>query len=193
MSGPSNENKSIAKAAAAVFGGAPAVHRYWDDDRKSSIAVLSSEDRPQPGVTSYATVGLSDHALVRAGREFPTRVEFVGACASRYEEFANCLATAAACVSNSGWFVAPGIIFPDVFHMYRTTGEMRHAMFVPPFLWGDEPKTMVLESKTVAWLLMIPISEPEMRLAEASGSSSLEDLFVERQIDVFDLDRASVV
>ena len=49
------------------------------------------------------------------------------------------------------------------------------------------------EGQAVAWLQAVPISDPERDLAEREGSDSLEDLFERQQIDVFDLDRPSVV
>lgn len=193
MGKPSAENKAIARSVAAAFGGKPAVHQYWDDDHVNSVAILAAAGRPQTGVTSYSTIGLSDTPLMQSGVEFGTRVELLGACASSETKFPNSLATAAFCVINSGWFVAPGIIFPDALSMYEASTTMRHFLFVPPFLWDDGPKTLHLTNKIVAWLLAVPISDAEMRFAEEQGPATLEDLFVQEQIDIYDLHRKSVV
>ncbi len=185
-------NRTIAQTAADVFDGEPRLHRFYDDDRKSHVDILQCADVPEKGVTSYSTVGLSDAPLFLDGEEYPTRLELVGACASEFENFANVLATSAFNVINTHWFCAPGMIYPEVFAMYQPEGPMRHVLFVPPFLWEDL-RTLTLPDKTVAWLLAIPISEAEMQFAEEHGPDKLEDLFVEKQIDIYDFERLSVL
>ncbi len=54
-------------------------------------------------------------------------------------------------------------------------------------------ETIELDSKKVAWLLAIPISEAERSFAINNGSNKLEDLFEKHQIDIYDLDRSSIV
>lgn len=193
MTAPSEANKGLARESAKVFGGKPKVTRFWDDDHKSSVDLLSCEDRPTRGVTSYSTVGLSDWPLYRGDEEYPARLEMVGACATASERYANALATAAFCIINSQWFCYPGAIFPDILTMHEASSTMRHLFFVPPFLWETELETMTLESKTVAWLQAVPISEQERELVDSSSPDALETLFEEHEIDVFDLDRPSVV
>jgi hypothetical protein len=119
-------------------------------------------------------------------------VELVAAFGSEFQEGANIISSAAFCIINSHWDVYPGAIFPEVVRMYRKETEMKHVLLCPPFLW-DNLTTQVLPDKTVAWLMLVPISESECRYAEEHGSESLEEIFVEKQIDVFDLDRASVL
>lgn len=189
----STANKLIAKTAAQAFGGSPTVTRFWDDRRSSHVDVLSCGDRPQPGVTSYATVGLSDWPLFQDGVEYKARLEITGACGSSFEGFDHALATAAFAIINSRWFCFPGAIFPDVLSINQSSPTMRHLLFAPPFLWEDELPTLHLEDKTVAWLLAVPISEEERALAEHTSADELQDLFEERQIDLFDLERPSVV
>ena len=193
MPAVSETNKQVARAAAKAFGGSPRVWKFWDDNHESSVDILSCENRPLDGVTSFSTVGLSDWPLYMEGKEYGARLEMVGACGNGFERFDNALATAAFCVINSGWFCYPGAIFPEVLAMHEASATMRHFLFVPPFLWEGELTTMELEEKTLAWLLAVPISDEELAFAESSGSDELEKLFQERQIDVFDLARPSVV
>lgn len=188
----SESNKSLAKTLAGVFGTKPQVSRYWDDNKKSSIDILLCANSPQEYVYSYGTLGLSDYPLINKGEDVGFRVEFVAACGARYDEFANILSTAAFCVINSGWYASPGSIFPGVVSMYRKNTDMKHLMFSPPFLWNDL-KTLELNDKIVAWLMLVPISDKEYQFAEINGSDTLEDLFVEKQIDVFSLDRLSII
>jgi hypothetical protein len=188
------EQREIASYTAAAFGvEKPPIFHFWDDKKRSDVYVMQAVDRPKYGVTSYATVGLSDHLLVRDGKEFGVRVEILGACSSEVPEFDNVLATVAFCVINSGWFCAPGVIFPDVISMYKHSETMSDIYFAHPFLWEDRLKSARVGSKTVAWLLAVPISKRESEFAQVNGSAKLEALFEEMSIDIFNLNRASVV
>lgn len=187
------ENKTIAKKALEAFGGRPQVSSYWDETERSSVDILTCENRPQEGVNSYATIGLSDAPLLKNGDDTGIRVEFVGACSGAVKEFPNILSTAAFCVINSKWPCAPGTIYPEIVAMYTCSTTMRHLLFVPPFLWEEKLVTLEFDSKVVAWLLAMPISESEYQYAEANGSERLEDLFECMQIDIFDINRNAVV
>jgi antitoxin YqcF len=193
MSTVSKENKIIAQHAAKAFGGKPKVSRYWDDNHNSFVDLLVAEDRPQRGVDSYATIGLSDHPLMKGNEEYAARVELLGACGSQFAKFDNIIATAAFFIINSKRFCYPGAVFPDIVGMYKASKSLEHLFFAPPFLWEDRLKTLPLKGTKVAWLLIVPISENERLVAEKKGSEILESLFLEAQIDIFDLERASVV
>lgn len=189
----SEDNKVIARAALAALGGKPNIAAYWDEDGRHSVDLLACKDQPQKGVTSYSTIGLSSFPIKRDGVEIDLRVEFVGACSSSVSEFGNIVATAAFCVINSKWSCAPGVIFPDVVGMYNCSRTLKHLLLVSPFLWGNKLEALELSSKSVVWLLLIPISEAELQYAQAEGSSMLEGLFEEHQIDIFNINRSSIV
>ncbi|RZS37448.1 suppressor of fused protein SUFU [Herbihabitans rhizosphaerae] len=191
---PSNADKAIARTLAAAFEHEkPPVIHYWDDNRNSSVHVLSAADRPTDGVTSYGTVGLSNHPMLVDGEEFHARVEVLGACASDIEYFGNVMSTAAFNVINSGASVLPGAVHAGAIAMYDENVTMKHLLFAPTFIWGDEPHTMYLRDKTVAFLFAVPISDAELEYAEENGTEQLEDMFEQNEIDVFDIDRPSVV
>jgi hypothetical protein len=184
----SDSNKALAAKIITVFGVKPRISRYWDEEEKSFIDVMVCEHSPQKNVFTYATLGLSDYTI----QNKRTRVEFVGAFGAVFEEPERIISTAAFCVINSKWEIFPGAVFPDVVSMYRENSDMKHLLFCPPFLW-DDLVTQEFSDKTVSWLMLVPISENEYQFAERNGSDALEDLFVEKQIDVFNLDRSSVV
>lgn len=194
MTKPLESHRSLANRIREVFGAPkPDVHRYWDDARRSSIAVVSAADVPDRGVTSYATVGLFEAPNLIEGVEAPARVELLGAAGSQFEGFANALSTAAFCVINSGWFCGPGEIFPDVFRLNGSSKALPHGLFIPPFLWGEGFRAHRIEDRTVTWLQLIGISPRERDFAESNGVSALTKRFETEQIDVYDLERDSVV
>jgi len=193
VSAVTDENKAIARAISDAFGSRPSVVRYWDDAHAHHVDIASVVDHPYPAISAYATIGVSDSLLAQKDADESLRVEMLGACRTKHEGFANILATAGFCVINSHWGCFPGAIFSDVVSTYYPSHDMTHLMFVSPFLWEDRLATLYLPTKTVAWLLAVPISGAERSYAESEGSDALEALFEERSIDIFDLDRASVL
>ncbi len=190
----SNQQKDVAKHTAVALGVVePPVSRYLDANQRSEVFILRAVDRPQDGVTAFATVGLSDHPLIYKGDEFGTRAELVGACGSTFANFDNVLATLAFCVINSHWFCAPGVIFPDVMEMHKASSTMRDIYFAHPFLWDDRLRSTQIGGRTIAWLLAVPVSRSESEFAQRNGPQALEKLFESKEIDIFDLNRPSVV
>lgn len=84
-------------------------------------------------------------------------------------------------------------MYPNVVKMYYPKLNMKHVMFVSPFLWDENLASFDFEDKYVSWLQAIPISEDEYVYAEKNGSEALEDLLEEAGVDTMDLNRPSVV
>ncbi len=189
----SDENRLVAQMIAGAFGNKPSVLRYWDNLHEHFVDVASVVDSPFDGITSYGTIGLSDWPLPQQDVNESLRVEMLGACRSRVKDFVNILATAAFCVINSRWGCFPGAIFDDVVSMHYSESSLSHMMFVSPFLWEDKLETLRLHDKTVAWLLGVPISDAERSYAEVNGATALENAFQQNDIDIFNIDRPSVL
>jgi hypothetical protein len=185
----SDDNKQIARTLAALFGGTPKVTQYLDREEKAEIAILSSADRPEEGLISFGTVGLSDYPIPGTLRP-PLGVEIVAV--SDLPDFAAVLSTAAFCVINSGWQAEPGRVFPDVVGAHLPDATTPHLMFVTPYSW-DDLSSRELTGKTVAWVQAIPISDAEMQFVRDHGAEALEDLFEDAQPDFLDLERHPVV
>ena len=184
-------NKIIAKKERDIIGGSPQIFRYWDDNKIKNIDILSSDNRPNPGVISYATIGLSECEIGLISNDKSLRVELLGACNENEEFFANILATSAFEIIDKKKCTY-GAIIQNVISKYITESEMKHVYLMNPFLW-DGFKTLEIENKSIAWLLIIPISEKEKEYANVNGWEALEDKFEEFNIDIFNLYRRSVI
>ncbi|MCY7898144.1 type II toxin-antitoxin system antitoxin YqcF [Bacillus spizizenii] len=191
--GVTQENKVIARTVLGAFGGKPKVTKYWDDNENSNIDILSVSDQPQEGITSYATLGLSDHSINYEVNGTPLRIEIVAAMESASDIYANVLSTCAFNIINSNFTCAPGVIFKNVISMYDQETDMRHVMFVSPFLWEEDLELLEFSNKSVTWLMAIPISEGELQVTEKHGPDYLQDLLESKQIDIYDIKRESVV
>lgn len=188
----SADNKAIARHIRKAFGGDPRVHAYHHDTEPFSVDLLRCDNNPCEGVTSYSTIGLSDHQMLKDGNEFPTRLEIAGACASAATMFANILVSAAFCMMRTNELYHPGKVLDNYVHHYYPSTPVPHLYVTAPFLWDDSLCTLECDTKTVSWLLAIPISERERDFLNQHGEDDLEELFEKHQIDVFDLARPSV-
>lgn len=186
------ENKIIAQTALDVFGGIPQVIKYWDHMQRNSVDILSCADRPCEGVTSYSTIGLSEHSIGFTSDKLPLRVEIVGACASEVQSYSNVLANCALRIITLNNKCYPGAIFKNAIDISNIKREMEHILFVTPFVWDKSFTIINFPDKNVTWLNAVPISQTELEYAEDEGIEALEELFERHQIDIFNLNRQSV-
>lgn len=186
----SDDNKKVLEYLETITGPATEINEYWDEDDKHSIDLIAVVGAPDEGITTYSTLGLSDTDTGETLDGMKLGAEIIIAADSNREEAANILAICAFNMIKEDFEIGPGVIFADAAAAYLPQSDMKHVMFVAPFLW--ELETQDLQDKKVAWLQAIPISEAELEYAEEHGTEALEDLFVEKQIDVYNLDRACV-
>lgn len=186
----SQENKLLARYVAEAFGGTPHVREYVHDTEPVAVDILWCADRPQRAVTSYSTIGLSDQPIPWGEGQFPLRIELAGACASREAAFPNILSSAAFRMLRTGAIYHPGAAIEGYVRMYVPSTSVPNLYFTAPFPW-DRLQTFDAGTKRVTWLLAVPISDAERAYLKDHGEQSLERLFEERQIDIFDLHRPS--
>lgn len=183
--------RAAARAAIAAFGGAPEFDKYGDEDESHKVDILSCKDRPSPGLVSYSTLGV--HLVPNMLDDDDFRVELAGIAESSVERFPNLLATAAFYVIKNRWHVAKGIVFDGLLKEYKLSKTMEHLMWAEPFEWDSLRSVDVGDGITVHWALGIPISESERQYLNENGFWKLEALFVDRQVDYWDLNRRPVV
>lgn len=142
-------------------------------------------------MTSYATIGLSEYEIGLECDNKKLTIEILGACDEKDDFFPNIIATTAFEImenDNCGY----GDIIYNVIAEYISTSEMKHVYLMNPFLWNGF-KTIELEERKIAWLLVVPISEQEKNYAIENGCTALENKFEEFNIDIFNLNRKSVI
>jgi len=172
-----------------LWGNRPTVFRHGDEAELNFVNIAHLEGSPVNGVTAVATLGLSDHDL-GLGK---VRIELIGAFPSSFKEGVNVAATCAFNAIKDGVPTVPEAIHPSVLSLYRSEPALAHIMLVDPFLWNDGPSTLDAHGSKIAWLMMVPISESERAFAVEQGGAALASRFEQAQIDIFNLDRPSVV
>ena len=125
--------------------------------------------------------------------EFPTRIELAAICAEPAESFPNVLASAAFRIMQSDELYHPGTVIPGVVNQYYPSSNVPHLYLTAPSLWADRLKTTDYGTKQVSWLLAMPISEAEYSYLVEHGDHDLERLLEHRDVDLANLDRASVI
>ncbi|HQZ66101.1 MAG TPA: suppressor of fused domain protein [Planctomycetaceae bacterium] len=190
----SSDNRTIAKYAAAAFGGRPDVVEYGHEELDLTVGILECKDRPTQGVTAYSTIKLSDYPMLDGEKEFPMRLELCTAFASSYSIAANILATAAFIVMRTNRVCFPGAVIENAVREYDPDSLLPHLYLTSPFLWENDLKSLKLPAgNTVTWLLAIPVAQTEVDYLCNHNAQSLESIFESRQIDFFNPHREAVL
>ncbi|MDP8936185.1 MAG: suppressor of fused domain protein [Actinomycetota bacterium] len=164
----------------------PSVTAYHSDDRSLSVDLMHAADLPARGLVTVATLGLPDASNASPSRD--VRVELLLAAPCEIHYAANVLATVAFDVIRGPFPGAwPGAVKPTAVQRNEPDAAMPDVLLIPTFCWEDlDPLP------GVHFLQVIPIHASESAYCLEKGSDSLEELFQDRQIDVFDWHRASV-
>lgn len=187
------DNKLIAQRLSTVFEGPFTVTEFLHDIEPIAVDILQCGNRPIEGITSIATIGLSDTPMIHEGRDYPVRVELVGvAPSSSSKPFGAALGTAAFTVMRSGRLIHPGAFMENVFKHYFPSSSLRHLYFTTPFVWKTPLETIVLSGKTVSWLQAIPIFTKELNLLRRIGSDGFEKRLEESGVNVYDFGRHAI-
>lgn len=190
-----DENKMLAKFMHNAFGSNQnaRVINYFNADESLAIPILSCPESPSEGLTAYTTVGLSDYPMYQDNEEFHVRLEIIGVCDSNIEWFPNILSTCAFYLIQEGWLYSPGSVLKNIVNIYDSETQLKHVYFTSPFLWEEELKALQLETKKIAWLICILITDAEYNYRQQNGSDKFEELLEESYTDVFNIARHSVV
>lgn len=185
----STENKALHRYLSTLLGSGK-VHAYWDKAEESSVDILEVNDVPAPKVNTWATIGLSDAPTGLTVNGVPLGVEFLFSSMAVNSRAANIIATCAFNVINSKMKSELGVIYPRVVEMYYKNINVNHVLLGNPYLW--DIKTQEFDTKVVAWLLLVPISDAESDIAESKGVDHLERKLETRSVDIFNLGRRSI-
>jgi len=188
MRTPSAYEQQLGRYIRRQFGQATKVIRYGDDHGTRDMFLVIGEDCPQAGITSFGTVGLSQRAQQVGAQKM--HVELLGACASG-PHFDNVMASCVFDSFHNHSNIVYGAFIENILDQYQISTTLRHVTFVAPFFWqGLSPQT--IEGIEIHWLLVVPISDAELDMLKKQGIEKLENLFEQKQIDLFDMHRASL-
>jgi antitoxin YqcF len=190
MSTPTPLERELGRSIRSRFGAQTKVIRFADDKEINEVFVVSGNNCPVEGVTSYGSVGLSRNTQ-RLNAE-GVKVEIVAACESKTPNFDSLVASCVFDSVKNGSNIVYGSCIADILVQYQISDTLKHVTFVAPFLWQGLDKISV-EGEIIYCLMMLPISDAERQYLNEYGIDALESIFNEKQIDVFDINRPSVL
>jgi hypothetical protein len=190
MSTPTPFERDLGKFIRSTFGAETKVVRFADDEELNDVFIVSGSNFPIDGVTSYGSVGLSRNAQ-NAG-ETVVKVEIVAACATVTPHIDNLVASCVFDSVRNGSSIVYGACIADIIAQYNISDNLKHVTFVAPFLWQGLDK-IIVDGQPVHCLMLLPISDAEKDYLGAHGLDALENLFNEKQIDIYDINRPSVL
>jgi hypothetical protein len=120
-------------------------------------------------------------------------VELAAVCASAWPLFPNLLAGAAMLLVRRQKEVKAGDAIRDVVAEFYPRSTVAHLYLTRPFLWGERLQVLRGEAKIITWLLAVPVTSGELLCLEKQGDDGLEQLYRQRQIDMYSLNRATWV
>lgn len=118
-------------------------------------------------------------------------MEILGASDVLIDKFENIIAAIAFDIMDTRKCY-PGYIAENVINQYIEDGDMKHVLLTDPFIW-ENAKSISIDHICVAWLMVVPISEREYEHAQTKSVKALEKLYKEKEIDIYNLYRKSVI
>lgn len=186
--------KATARLLRDVIGGAPKVVKYYNADESKRVHVLVSADRPQAGVTTYASVAASGFETnMKTGDGRPIRVEFIAECQASFAAMLNVVGNSALNISDGSYRVKPNMILPNVIAASDNSVRMKHCLVTVPFSWERLPTIVDNGGDVLAFLQLIPASESEMVYAYEHGVAALVQQLRHANVDILDIQRESAV
>ncbi len=185
--------RAVAHRYREVVGGEPRVTRHWNDDESVWVDIFSAADRPQPGVTTWATLGMSRFDAdyeVADGRDM--RVELVGEVDSAVTTFGHMLTSCALNLVGGGYGLELDTVYPDIVRQYEPDVSTAHMLLTGVFSFEglDEIEG---DDEVLVFLQAVPITDDEFAFARRHDAEDLADLLARVRPNLLDLDRPSVV
>ena len=85
-----------------------------------------------------------------------------------------------------------GMIISNVIQKYISHTLLKHVVLKSPVFW-PEYQVLADEDVTVAWLMIVPITDSEKKYIEQYGISAFDSLLDKENIDVIDIHRQSAI
>lgn len=184
-------NKIVAQHELQILGGIPKVNRYWNHTEDKNIDILNCMDVPQKGIKACASIGLNNTDIGLQSGERKLRVEILGACDKQIDKFENMVASVVFNIMDSN-DCYPGYIAEDIINQYIPESHMKHILLTDPFLWKNT-ESISIENLCIAFLMIVPISDEELEYAQKMGVEALEKQFEEKEIDIYNIYRNSII
>jgi hypothetical protein len=193
MAVPEN-NKKIFKFIAGAIGFEPHVFKYKDENETHSIDILDLIDPIDRNVKIYCSIGLSNYdnivEMKNGNKNVP--IELLMATNIKYDKVPNILSTCCFYVIKDNYNCQPGTVYKHMVGMYYKNSNMKHILFIRPYLWEDKVGDYKTDNKAIHFLMGVPISDKELEYKLKNGSDDLMEKIVEGG-DIYNYNRKSII
>jgi len=167
--------------------------RGWSSSSLPGVQVCLFRDRPLAGVTTLATLGLSDTVLAMSeGRKVRQELLMAVRNDRAPEEFGKLLIHIAEGLQRSGQALVRGEVIPLGGRLAAdSTAEALYASI--PVVFPEGLATLTDSSPPTVFVWLVPLLPREAAYVGSSGWSELEDRLEAADPDLFDLRRGSVI
>jgi hypothetical protein len=189
----------------STLGGDQKSFSYFkSEDDGSSVDILFCKDTPAPQLLTCATLGLVNQEGKFKSNGKNIRVELLGLSTTEFgDTLGSLMAMLYKNIVDMNLTCAYGVIYSHVLDDLLPNSEMKHILFTtPPLFWDNALGTVDLDDENIlTWLYAMPISESEKAFivqANANGDFkngmiTLQEQFTLKNVNVFDLNRKSIM
>ena len=169
------------------------IERGWSAESLPGVQVCLFRDRPETGVFSLATLGLSNSILAMSG-DRNVRQELL--LAIRGDVFLDDLVKMLMHVAETLLARKRALLRGDVFPLGQPIGKGSAASALYssiPVIFPESLATLRDSTPPTVFVWMIPLLASEAAFVESSGWSEFEDCMEAANPDLFDIARGSIV
>ena len=158
-----------------------------------TITMISGRNTPEEGSIAHATLGvcLYHKPSLKPGED--VAVEFIGVEHESSDIVRGILSSCAYGVMD-GMPASPFTCWGDMLPIYIPESKLKHVLFLPPYLWGEELLVSTFENITVFYLLVCPLSDGETNFLlkfhdNSIGAKTLIQEVEKAEKNIFDFNR----
>lgn len=166
---------------------------WRDPNRQNPIQVAGFFDQPFKDINTYSTIGLSEHRLVTATGKY-IHQELVCTAYRNFagEKIASFLSTFADSIVSSHKALLRGDVVGPTGPVIL--GSLLNSVYVAvPMIFPESFEVFDAAVPGIAFLWVIPIHEDEARFVRMNGWERFDELLEEKNPELWDLHRESVV
>ena len=190
------DNIAYARYFANAIGFESKVLEYLDKEENYSIDIVYVTDPIDRDVAILSSIGVSDYPNnfeVKGGEFKNIAIELLMTSYKRFENILDILGELGIFLIKNKLNCQPGTVFTNMIEDFYEI-EMKHIMFIEPYLWEDKLSALEFDNKKFHCLLSVPISDKELDYKLKYGRAALEELlFGKEEIDLYNLERKSVL
>lgn len=188
--------KTMCNALKETLGGEQRPFSYQEPDAEHKLDILFAKNSPSRNYLTASTLGLVNRTTgykdSESGRNI--RAEIIMSSYGGTDMIGKILTTTGVGIFNAEIMYGYGTALKGVLEDYLPDSDMKHLFLMnPPPIWEKKFTVSELENDLITFLYALPISQAELEFMSENGIEALQDRFVEANIDMFDLERKSIM